>query len=366
MAGNQYAAAGVDYDVLDKVKAHAVAAAAATSGMLSGLGAGAIDASRGEPAFAFELDGRTFAFVVETLGTKSMITRQVLAQTGENRYHDIAVDTVATIVNDLACVGALPLVVNAHFGTAGDAVLGDEAAATALIDGWRDACEQAGATWGGGETPSLPGLVHDGEMVLAGAAVGAVPAGRRPVLGADLAPGDRIVLVASSGLHANGASIMRSLADGLPERWATTLPGGATFGAAVLAPSVIYVPLVRELLAGDAEITYLNHITGHGFRKLMRPTAELTYRIEALQPVPAVLAWVAERTGMDHAEAYGTFNMGSGFAVCCRPDSVPAVLAAARAVGLDALDAGAVEQGPRRVVIDPLDVTYGTDELQLR
>jgi phosphoribosylformylglycinamidine cyclo-ligase len=363
---DHYAAAGVDYDVLDKVKTHAVAAAAATSALLGQHGATALDASRGEPAFVFELGDRAFAFVVEGLGTKAMITRRHREQTGENLYAEVAQDTVATIVNDLLCVGALPLVVNAYFASGGAGVFGDPEASAALIDGWQRACELAGAAWGGGESPSLPGLVHEGELELAGAAVGAVPEGRRPILGADLAPGDRIVLLASSGLHANGASLVRKLADELPDGYATALPSGTTLGRAVLEASVVYVPFVRELLAGDAEVTYLNHVTGHGFRKLMRPTAELTYRITDLQPVPEVLGWVATRAGMDDHAAYGTFNMGSGFAVCCRPDSVEAVLAAATTAGIAAIDAGGVEAGPRQVIVEPIGATYGGDELQLR
>lgn len=364
---DHYAAAGVDYEVLDRVKTHAVAAAAATSALLQAHGARADDASRGEPAFVFELDGRWFGFVVEGLGTKAMITRAYRAQTGENLYAQVAHDTVATIVNDLLCVGALPLVVNAYFASGGGGVFADAAAAGALVDGWRDACEQAGAAWGGGESPSLPGLVHDGELELAGAAVGAVPAGRRPVLGAELAPGDRIVLLASAGLHANGASLVRRLASELPDRYATALPSGVTLGRAVLEASMLYVDAVARMLADtDVHVTYLNHITGHGFRKLMRPTAELTYRITDLQPVPEVLSWVAGHVGMSDADAYGTFNMGSGFAVCCRPGSLDGVLAAAGAAGIAALDAGVVEAGPRRVLIDPLGVAFEGDQLQLR
>ena len=366
MAGNQYAAAGVDYEVLDRAKTGAVAAAASTSGLLELAGARALDASRGEPAFVFELGDRTFAFVVEGLGTKAMITRRHHQQTGEELYAAVATDTVATIVNDLLCVGALPLVVNAYFATGGNGVFDDPAASASLIEGWRAACEQAGATWGGGESPSLPGLVHDGELELAGAAVGAVPEGRSAVLGADLAPGDRIVLLASSGLHANGASIIRKLADDLPDGYATPLPSGTTLGRATLEPSTLYVAFARHLLAGDAEVTYLNHITGHGFRKLMRPTAELTCRVTDLQPVPEVLAWVADQLDMDAHEAYGTFNMGSGFAVCCRAGSVPAVLEAAEAAGIGALDAGEVEAGPRQVIVEPIGATFGGDELQLR
>ena len=96
-------------------------------------------ASRGEPAFVFELDGRAFAFVVEGLGTKSMIARQVLERQGINRFADVAYDTVAAILNDLCCVGALPLVVNAYFATGASEWYREPARAAALLEGWRRA-----------------------------------------------------------------------------------------------------------------------------------------------------------------------------------------------------------------------------------
>ena len=112
-----YRAAGVDYEALDAAKRLAMAKALSTSALLDARGARALDASRGEPAFVFELEGRGFAFVLEGLGTKSIIARQVLERLGVNRFAEGAYDTVAAIVNDLCCVGALPLVVNAYFAT---------------------------------------------------------------------------------------------------------------------------------------------------------------------------------------------------------------------------------------------------------
>ncbi len=182
--------------------------------------------------------------------------------------------------------------------------------------------------WGGGESPSLPGLLAEQDIELAGAAVGAVPAGRSAILGERLAPGDEIVLVASSGLHANGASLARLVAGRLPDGYATELPAAAsaaagsaatTLGEALLEPSVMYVPLIAALLEADVELTYLSHVTGHGLLKLMRPARELSYRIERLPEVPPVLSFLVEQAGMDAQAAYSTFNMGAGFAVYCAP-----------------------------------------------
>jgi len=342
-----------------------MAKALSTSPLLAARGGRALDASRGEPAFVFEFDGRAFAFVVEGLGTKSIIARHVLETQGVDRFAAVAYDTVAAILNDLCCVGALPLVVNAYFATGASEWYLHEDRAASLLEGWRRACADAGCVWGGGESPSLPGMLAESEIELAGAAVGVVPAGRTPILGERLAAGDEIVFVASSGLHANGASLARLVASRLPDGYATVLADGSTFGQALLAPSVMYVPLLAALLEADVELTYVSHITGHGLRKLMRPTKPLSYRIERLPEVPPVLAFLAEHAGMDTRAAYGTFNMGVGYALYCAPGGGEAAVSLAQALGMDAFVAGHVHDGPREVVLDPLDVRYDASGLEL-
>jgi phosphoribosylformylglycinamidine cyclo-ligase len=372
--GASYRAAGVDYDALDAGKRLAMAEALSTSPLLGGRGGRALDASRGEPAFVFELGSQAFAFVVEGLGTKSIVARQVLERHGIDRFAEVAYDTVAAILNDLCCVGALPLVVNAYFATGASEWYQQGERAASLLKGWRRACVDAGCVWGGGESPSLPGLLAEEDIELAGAAVGIVPAGRAPILGERLGPGDEIVLVASSGLHANGASLARLIAGRLPDGYATELPkdasagaeaGATTLGEALLAPSVMYVPLVAALLDSDVELTYISHVTGHGLLKLMRPTRELSYRIERLPAVPPLLSFLVEHAGMDAQAAYSTFNMGAGYALYCRAGDGERIVATAAGLGLRALLAGRVEQGPRQVVLDPVDVCFAGDRLEL-
>jgi len=360
-----YRTAGVDYDALDAGKRLAMAEALSTSSLLAGRGALALDVSRGEPAFAFELDGRTFSFVVEGLGTKSIIARRVLETQGIDRFANVAYDTVAAILNDLCCVGALPLVVNAYFATGASAWYRQQERTAALLAGWRRACVDAGCTWGGGESPSLPGMLAERDIELAGAAVGVVPRGRAAILGEHLAAGDEIVLVSSSGLHANGASLARLVADALPDGYATALPDGATLGEALLAPSLMYVPLLAALLEQGAPLTYLSHITGHGLRKLMRSPKQLSYRVERLPEVPAVLRFLAEHAGMDARAAYATFNMGAGFAVYCAPGAGETAVKLARSLGFQALLAGHVREGPREVLLEPVGVRYGAQDLEL-
>jgi len=364
--GASYRAAGVDYHTLDAGKRLAMAKALSTSALLAARGGRALDDSRGEPAFVFELDDRTFAFVVEGLGTKSIIARHVLERQGIDRFAAVAYDAVAAILNDLCCVGALPLVLNAYFATGASEWYLQTQRAASLLEGWRSACADAGCVWGGGESPSLPGMVDAREIELAGAAVGAVPQGCAPILGERLGPGDEIVLVASSGLHANGASLARSVAAGLPEGYATELPGaGISFGEALLAPSVMYVPLVAALLEEQVELSYLSHVTGHGLLKLMRPSKSLTYRIERLPAVPPVLSFLVEQAGLDAQAAYSTFNMGAGFALYCAAGGGETIVRVAERLGLSALLAGHVEEGPRQVVLEPVGVCFAGDQLEL-
>jgi phosphoribosylformylglycinamidine cyclo-ligase len=360
-----YKAAGVDYEALDEGKRMAMARALATSPLLVARGGHALDASRGEPAFVFDFDGRMLAFVMEGLGTKSIVARHVLERHALNRFADVAYDAVAAILNDLCCVGALPLVVNAYFATGASEWYAQRERSAALLEGWQRACLDAGCVWGGGESPSLSGLVQAEDIELAGAAVGAVPQGRSAILGEALQPGDEIVLVASSGLHANGASLARLLAERLPDGYMTSLPSGRALGDALLDPSAMYVPLVQALVESDIPVSYLSHITGHGLLKLMRPARPLTYRISALPPVPEVLAFLVGQAGLDAHSAYSTFNMGSGYAVYCSAGTGHAVVEIATRLGFTALVGGSVEQGLRRVIVEPVSVLYAGNELEL-
>ena len=364
--GVSYSDAGVDYEALDAGKRLAMALALSTSPLLAGRGARAIDASRGEPAFAFELGGRTLAFVVEGLGTKSIVARQVLEQQGIDRFADVAYDTVAAIVNDLCCVGALPLVVNAYFATGASQWYRERARAASLLEGWRRACSDAGCAWGGGESPSLPGLVDEREIELAGAAVGAVPEGRAAILGEALGPGDEIVLVASSGLHANGASLARLLAGRLPDGYATALGSGRTLGEALLEPSVMYVGLVAELLQSVAAVDVHQPYNGSRPAQADAPAAGAEIPdSEAAGGARGVE--LARRGGRTGAEG-GLLDVQHGR----RPRPVlrgrdgrsrssiwPPAWAYAACV------AGVVEEGPREVVLEPIGVRLHGGELEL-
>jgi phosphoribosylformylglycinamidine cyclo-ligase len=208
---DEYRRSGVDYEVLDEIKREAIALASATAPLLAASGAAEVSKSRGSSAYVFELNGTTLALVVEGLGTKSIIASEYLDATGVSRFADIARDAVAAIVNDVISVGANPLVVPAYFATGDASWYGNRERSLDLLNGWRAACEEAGATWGGGESPALPGIVTPEAIELAGSALGVIPADRRPVFGTDMPSATRSCSCPAAactpmGLRSPGAS----------------------------------------------------------------------------------------------------------------------------------------------------------------
>jgi phosphoribosylformylglycinamidine cyclo-ligase len=127
----------------------------------------------------------------------------------------------------------------------------------------------------------------------------------------------------------------------------------------------MYAPLVAAALERDLRLTYISHVTGHGLLKLMRPPKPLTYRIERLPPVPEVLAFLVDQAALDAHAAYSTFNMGSGYALYCPEGSGEGLVDIATELGMPALLAGRVEQGPRQVLLKPLGVRFEDAELEL-
>ncbi len=363
--GNEYLASGVDYDVLDEGKRLALAAALRTTAFARGALVPS-DESRGEPAFVFDVGGVRLALVLECLGTKSSLARTYQDEAGVDRFDWIGFDTIAAIVNDLCCTGALPLVVNAYFATGSPDWYSTKGRFASLVKGFEEGCRAAGTTWGGGESPMLNGIIADHEVDLAGAAVGQVPDGRPALLGSTLRAGDEIVLVASSGLHTNGSSLGRRVAAGDPAGLGLKLPNGDTLGDALLRPSAIYVSMFVALFDAGVELTYASHITGHGLRKIMRARSAFTYRLSKLLPVPPVLRYLVDHLALSDYDAYATLNMGNGFALFCPAGSGEEVVEICRSSGHSAEICGVVEEGPRQVILEPVGVTYTGDQLQLR
>jgi len=362
-----YEASGVRYDQLDAFKRACQRAAHATADLLAGHGYHEPATVRGESAYLIEAADHYLAHVEEGLGTKSLVADAVQTQTGRCFYHSIGVDTVATIVNDLVTCGALPITVAMHAAVRDSAWFADEQRARDLVGGFAAGCRTAGAAWGGGETPALRGIVEAGAIALAGSALGRIAPKRLRIVG-DVSDGDAIVFLASSGVQTNGLTLCRQLADELPRGYQTPLVDGSTYGEALLAPSAIYVAFVRECQRRGLKLNYAAHVTGHGWRKLMRLEDPFIYEITQLRPPPPIFQFLLEAGPIAAREAYATFNMGIGFAAYVAPALAEATLAAAQAAGYDAWLAGRVRRdGSRKaVVIPPLGLVYEGDTLKVR
>jgi phosphoribosylformylglycinamidine cyclo-ligase len=364
-----YGGSGVDYDVIDPLKIAAQRAAAATARHLDAHGFSEVESSRGESAYVVDVGPFFLASIVECLGSKALVADAMEKLTGRCSYAAIAQDTIAMAVNDLITVGATPLVVQAYWGAGGSDWFADAVRSAALVQGWKAACDHCGIAWGGGETPALAGIVEAGRIDLAASCTGIISPKNRLSLGDHLAPGDAIVLLASSGIHANGVSLARQLAARLPQGYLTPLGGSAvpvSYGEALLEPTLLYSPITEAVFRTGVRPHYAANITGHGWRKLMRHRGDFVYRVHTLPDVPPVLRFIQTEAGISDRDAYGTFNMGAGFALFVAAEDAERTAAAARKAGVDAWVAGKVEAGAKRLVIEPLGIEYEGSELGLR
>ncbi len=361
-----YEQAGVQYDLIDPLKVAAQRAAASTAHHLADKGFAEVEASRGESAYVVDLGPFHLASIVECLGTKTLVADEMQRLTGQSTFAGIAQDTIAMAVNDLITVGATPLVVQAYWAAGGSDWFADTTRAQSLVAGWKAACDVCGVAWGGGETPALAGIVEAGRIDLAASCTGIVNPKARLSLGEQLGPGDAIVLLASSGIHANGLSLARKLAERLPQGYLTEIEPGLRYGDALLAPTTLYSPVTEALWAAGIAVHYAANITGHGWRKLLRHPQALTYRIHTVPPVPPVLRFIQQQAGHDAAEAYGTLNMGAGFALFVAAENAERTAEVARRCGVPAWVAGSVQVGPKQLFIEPLGVHFSGADLQLR
>ena len=367
--GMTYAGVGVNYDAMDPFKRMAQIAGRATAENIRRLNGGEfreVEMSRGESAYLIEAAKSYFAHVEEGLGTKNLVADAMYALTGKTYYDQIAQDTVAMIVNDMITLGALPLSVAMHLAVGTSDWFDDEKRCQDLVDGWQNACNLSRCVWGGGETPTLKGVVVPEAVVLSGSAMGLVKPKERLISTEKIGHGDEIVILESSGIHANGLTLARKIADKLPEGYMTKLEGGRGYGETLLDPTHIYVGIIDDCLSQGIDIHYAVNITGHGWRKFMRATQPFTYVIERLPKQLPIFNFLQQYGPVDDMEAYGNLNMGAGFALYVDNDDVPEVLRIAKANGIGALHAGYIEEGEKKVVIKPKNIEFLGETLGVR
>jgi len=364
--GMTYAGVGVNYDAMDPFKRMAQLAGRETSGNIARLNGGEFkefEASRGESAYLIEAAKSYFAHVEEGLGTKNLVADAMYKLTGKSYYDHIAQCTVAMIVNDMITLGALPLSVAMHLAVGVSSWFDDQVRCQDLVNGWKHACNLARCVWGGGETPTLKGVVVPEVVVLSGSAMGLVKPKERLIKAEDIQHGDAIIIIPSSGIHANGLTLAREIATKLPEGYMTKLSDGRTYGESLLDPTCIYVPVVEDCLNNGVRIHYTVNVTGHGWRKLMRATQTFAYVVEKLPKQLPIFDFIQKHGPVDDKEAYGNLNMGAGFVLYVPEADIERVLE----VEKGAVVAGHVEKiDTKKVIIKPKGLEYLGSTLGVR
>lgn len=361
-----YSQTGINYEAMDPIKVLAQMRAKETADNWTRFGLTEMGASRGESAYVWEEKDSYKAFVIEGLGTKNLVADEVRKYTGKTHYFEIGIDSVAIIVNDVIVVGADPQVVNAYFAVGDSNWFSDKERSKDLIEGWAAACKKIGAVWGGGETPTLKDIINPETIDLAGSSVGIINPKSRLTLGDKLQTGDAIILIESSGIHANGLTLARAIASKLPKGYETPLSDGTSFGESLLTPAHLYANLTRSCFESNIDIHYMVNISGHGWRKLMRANKTFSYVLNQIPEPGQLFDFIQENSGNDDKEMYGTFNMGAGFAVFVNAKDAEKTIVVAKENGLKAWNAGVVEEGEKQVVIKPKNIIFKGETLQVR
>lgn len=361
-----YKKSGVNYDFLDPIKKMAQKEGLKTVNNLLRTGFREISESRGESAYIVESTDCYYAFVEEGLGTKNLIADQMRKITGKTYYDLIAYDTVMSIVMDITTSGAKPLTVLSYWAVGDAKWLLDKKRMKDFITGWRKACDTIGVSWGGGETPTLNDVIYPNTIDLAGAAWGIIKPKNKIILGDKLKNGDAIILFESSGIHVNGLTLARKIADTLPSGFATRIGDNKLYGEALLTPTRSYHILVEDIQNAGINIHYMVNITGHGWRKLMRARKAFSYSIEKTPPISELFSFIQKHSGLNDKEMYATFNMGAGFAMYIAPQDAERVVKIASKHKIKAWIAGKVENGEKKVILKPLNIAYNAHELEIR
>jgi phosphoribosylformylglycinamidine cyclo-ligase len=273
--------------------------------------------------------------------TDGVGTKLAVAQAVDN-HTTVGYDLVAMVVDDLAVTGAKPLFMTDYIA-AGKV---DPAKVAEIVAGVAAACQEAGVALVGGETAEHPGVMRPGEYDLAGAAVGVVEYDQ--ILGPDrVAQGDVVLGLASSGLHSNGFSLVRSVVKDLGWDYARPVPEfGRTLGEELLEPTRVYTRSLLELgevLGG--ELHAIAHVTGGGLAaNLSRvlPPALGAVVSRASWPVPPVFHGLHGAAGLGWGALDRALTLGVGMAAVVSAQGVPAALASLAAAGEQAVPIGRV------------------------
>ena len=338
-----YAAAGVDvvagYESVERIRP--LVESTFTPGVLGSLGGfGGL--------FAPDFGGMERPVLIS--GTDGVGTKLRLAF-ALDRHDTVGIDCVAMCVNDIICAGAKPLFFLDYLAMGKNIPARTEQ----IVAGFAAGCREAGAALIGGETAEMPGSYPEGEYDLAGFAVGLVDQ-KKIIDGSQIRPGDKLVALASSGLHSNGYSLVRKVLGESKEALGTHIPVlGRTLGEELLVPTKIYVKSILALLAELGPAVHgISHITGGGlYENLPRILPEgcrAVIRSEDM-PIPAILELIREKGQIPIRDMYNTFNMGIGMVLAIEESQVDRAISLLCDLGEQPFVIGCVEQGEKGVDI---------------
>lgn len=297
-------------------------------------------------AGAFSLDSiKKMEKPVLLSGTDGCGTKVQLAYIMD-KHDTIGIDCVAMCVNDIACSGGEPLFFLDYIACGKNY---PEKIAT-IVSGVAEGCKQSGAALVGGETAEHPGLMPVDEYDLAGFAVGVVDK-KDLITGENIKPGDKLIGIASSGVHSNGFSLVRKVFEMTEESLNTYYDElGKTLGEALLAPTRIYVKALKKVKEAGVTIKGCSHITGGGFYEnipRMLPDGVKAVVKKDSYEVPAIFKLLAKTGDIEEEMMYNTYNMGIGMVLAIDPADVDKTMEALKAAGETCYELGQVEAGEK-------------------
>jgi phosphoribosylformylglycinamidine cyclo-ligase len=348
---SSYASAGVDEEHEQDVFARAMRPWLARTAVRSPMVTQITGLASGYFATLMHIPpGPPIALTTDGVGTKILLAREA------NRWESIGIDCIANNVNDVICVGAVPLALLDYMAT--DRI--DAAVLEEVARGLYLGADAAGIAIPGGEIAQIGAMLADAKggppmLDLVGTAVGAVPPGRTPVDGSAVSAGDVILALPSSGLHSNGFSLARQALFQLAGMSLTDqVPGtGQRLDDALLAPTRVYVKAAEALWDAGVTPRGLVHISGGGLLNLARLAADVSYSLDTLPPPPPIFALIAEAGHIPAATMYATFNMGTGFCIVVPPADQQAAEDALKSAGEQPVRIGTVIATPGRTVSIP-------------
>ncbi len=299
---------------------------------------------------AFSLDAiKNMEHPVLLSGTDGVGTKLKLAMVLD-RHDTIGIDCVAMCVNDVACAGGEPLFFLDYIACGRNC---PEKIAS-IVKGVDEGCQMAGAALVGGETAEHPGMMPEDDYDIAGFAVGVVDE-KDMITGENIAPGDVLVAIASSGVHSNGFSLVRKVFDMTAESLNTYYDElGQTLGEALLAPTRIYVKAMKSVKDAGVTVKGCSHITGGGFYEnipRMLPEGVNAQVNKDSYQVPAIFRLLQEKGGIAEQMMYNTYNMGIGMLLAVDAADAEKAVKAIEAAGERAWIAGICQAGEKGVTL---------------